>query len=133
MHEYYLFHIKHDIYQLYKKNCYPLYQTLKNIYHLKAEDLNYGRNLYRQLCVTFNLKIVNEYLDKRYYLIYYKKNMYYFINSYTKEKTLVKVGYSRIYIKSNVNLPKIIEIFKFYNQKIFVCNFKTGDYFWLTK
>lgn len=134
MHEYYLFHIKQDIYDICKNDGYMLYQTLENIYKLKKKNLNYGISLYKQLCIPFNLEILNDFLLKKYKKQLKKsKNKYLIINNYICEKTLLKLGYSRIYIKTNVNLPQILKTFEFYNQKIFVCEFKNRNFFWLTK
>ena len=134
MREYYLFHIKQDVYELYRNDGYMLYQTLENIYKLKAKNLNYGISLYKQLCIPFNLQILKNYLYKKYDN-HVKKigDIYLLVNNYICEETLVKLGPSRIYIKSNVNLPRILKVFEFYNQKIFICDFKNRDFFWLTK
>ncbi len=134
MREYYLFHIKQDIYDLHKNDGYMLYQTLENIYKLQKKNLNYGFSLYKQLCIPFNLEILKDYFNKKYDGHIKKNgNSFKIVNNYICEETLVKLNISRIYIKSNINLPRILKVFEFYNQKIFVCDFKNRDFFWLSR
>ena len=119
---------------MYSKNGYILYQTLESIYHLKKKNLNYGFSLFRQLCNPFDIKIIKTYIKFKYgKYIQSKNNRFYFKNNYINEITMVKLGYAHIRIKSNIILPKVLKIFEFYNQKIFVCDFKNKDFFWLSK
>lgn len=130
MRKYYLFHVKRDIYELYSKDGYMLYQTLESIYHLKDTNLNYGISLFEQLCIPFNVRIINTFFKKKY--LKEKSHNYIFINDYLKEKTIVKLGSSRIIVKSNVNLPEILNVLEFYNPRLFVCDFENHDFFWLS-
>ena len=134
MREYYLFHIKQNIYDLYYLDSYILYKNLETVFKLKEKDLNYGFSIYRQLCISFDIKILKKFLNRKFlHHVKNKNNTYTIINNYVKEKTIVKLGFSRITIKSNVSLPPILKMFSFYNQKIFVCDFKNKDFFWLNE
>ena len=109
MRKYYLFHVKRDIYELYSKDGYMLYQTLESIYHLKDTNLNYGISLFEQLCIPFNVRIINTFFKKKY--LKEKSHNYIFINDYLKE---------------------ILNVLEFYNPRLFVCDFENHDFFWLS-
>ena len=131
MKKYYLFYIKKDIYETYKNNGYLLYKVLENIYNLKKSHIKYGKNLYEQLCIPFNINIIHNYLKKKYSFLINKNKKYWFINSYTNEITMIKLGYSLIIIKTNVNFPKILKTLEFYSSSLFICDFKNRNFFWL--
>ena len=132
MRKYFLFIIRKDFYSVYKDNANILFLTLDNIYKLKIPNLTYGVSIYNQLCQTFNIGVINNYLknkNRKYIKSYYNK---FFINDiYAKEKTCVQVNHSCIVLKTNSNMPYVLQIFKWYNQHIFVCDFENNDYFWL--
>ena len=132
MKKYSLFYVKNDIYNMYKHNSYILYQTLKSISDLSSKNIRYGKSLYEQLCIPYDLKIINKYLLNKYTLLIRKNNKYWFINSYTGEHTLVKLKYSRIIVETNTDYPEILKVLSFYSYKLFVCDFKFDDYFWLS-
>ncbi|MEG2311099.1 MAG: hypothetical protein RSB72_00155 [Bacilli bacterium] len=133
MHIYYLFHINPDVFDIHFNDGYILYKTLENIYNLDAKNFEYGISLYNQLCTIFNIEILDKFLANKYDSKIKKTHHVYILNNdYIGETTFLKIGASRIYIKSNINLPSIIRDFAFYNQKIFVCDFTNSYFFWLS-
>lgn len=118
MFEYHLFIIK-------EKNLYKSFDLYNILYELSTmrECLNYGVSLYKQLCIPFRTSILSNYLNDRYNLS--RKKVFYIENS------IVILKPSRIIIKSNHYMPNIIKIFNLYNRNIFVCDFKSENYFWL--
>ena len=118
MFEYHLFIIK-------EKNIYKSFDLYNILYELSTmrECLNYGVSLYKQLCIPFRTSILSNYLNDRYNLS--RKKVFYIENS------IVILKPSRIIIKSNNYMPNIIKIFNLYNRNIFVCDFKSENYFWL--
>ena len=134
MRKYYLFIIRKDFYSIYKDNASILYLTLENIYKLKNKNFTYGISIYNQLCQTFNVSIINNYLKNKNKKYIKKYNSKFFINDvYAGQKTCIQVNYSCIVLKTNSNMPYVLQIFKWYNANIFVCDFENKDYFWLNE
>lgn len=126
MTKYYLFIIKNDTYKVYKNNPKYLYEIINTLYHLKYSDLNYGINLYNTLCDTFSVKLLKNYIVDRFNTRTYKKRI-----KLNKEKTYIRLNYSKVEIETDLKIPPIFKIFNIYNKKIFVINFKEKRYFWL--
>lgn len=131
MRIYYLFLIKKDYVRIYRKNGLVLYRTLENLFHLKEYDFSYGLSIYEQLCQTFAVTVLQNYIGGRFVVKPIgKKAMQ--IHSVI-ETTILEINPSCVIIKTNRNFPDIFKIFHIYNRHIFVCDFKNGDYFWLSE
>lgn len=131
MRKYYLFMIKNDYYQVYKRNSQVLYRTLENLYQLSKPNFQYGVSLFDNICQPFSVKLLNNYIKNRIpYQMYSDKVIE--LHS-TQEKTKIQINYATIIIISNVNFPSILKIFNIYNKRIFVCDFRNQDYFWLNE
>lgn len=132
MRKYYLFLIKKDFCAIYKNNAYNLYTTLDNIYRLKNKNFSYGISIYNQLCKPFDVDVITNYFNnknKKYIKKYHNK---FFINDvFANQKTCIQINHSCIVLKTNSNMPYVLQVFKWYNQSIFVCDFNNNDYFWL--
>lgn len=128
MYNYYLFIINNNAYKLYKNNPTYLYEILNTLYRLQGNDLIYGINLYKNICDTFSVKLLNNYLKERFNVKYDKK---YIVITNRNRKTRIKINYSRVIMKTNIKLPDILKIFNIYNKKIFIIDFKNNKYFWL--
>ena len=124
MRKYYLFNIKKEVYEYYKKNKHELYNNLKCLSKLKKEDFNHGVSLFHQLCEPFDVDLLNNYLIDKYKLISYN-------GKFELKNTYIYLKSSRIIVKTNVNLPGIFLDFKCYNRLIFVIDFEMKDYFFL--
>lgn len=128
MYKYYFFIINNNSYKIYKNNSEYLYKILNTLYHLKETDLEYGVSLYNQICDTFSVKLLKNYIRERFNIEV--ENDYIVLKS-DKEKTKLKIKHSRVIIKSNKKNPEIFRIFNIYNKKIFVVEFKLKKYYWL--
>lgn len=129
MRKYYLFIIQKNYYNQYKNKPYVLYKILESLKDIKTYDFSYGLNIYQELCVPFSVKLLNNYLTNR--IGYQKINKKIIKLNSNFEDTYLKINYSRVIIKTNINRPQIFKIFNIYNKKIFVCDFEQKDYFWL--
>ena len=119
---YYLFIIK-DVYNSYNDEF--LYEILYKLKNIKKEEYNYGINIYNTICNLFDVRILKNYLNKKYSLR--EKN-----NKYYLDKTNyfnIKKSYSLI--NGDKYLREILCIFYIYNKNIFVCNFDKKNYFWI--
>ena len=129
MRNYYLFIVKTEFYETYLSNSLSLYKTLENLYYFSNKNLRFGLTLYTQLCEMHKIETLEGYFkDKKYPK---EKEYYKLFSSNNDEKTYIKVRPSVIEIKTNKNVPNIFKVFHYYNSKIFICDFKRGDYFWL--
>ena len=128
MYTYYLFIINNNAYKMYKNNPNYLYNILTTLYNLKSNNLIYGINLYNNICDTFSVKLLNNYLNERFYIRRYKD---YILLKNTEEETKIKIKSSRIVIITNKRIPNIFRILNIYNKKIFIIDFKNKEYKWL--
>ena len=119
---YYLFIIKN---KYYKVSAEYLYKLLYKIKYIKKEEYNYGISIYYDICNFFNIKIIKNYLNKKY-KIQEKNNKY-----YLDENNYFEIRNSYCLINNKKYLREILCIFYIYNKNIFVCNFDKNSYFWL--
>lgn len=133
MRTFYLFKIKKTIKDKTQNNAYSLYKALESIYHLNKKELNYYYDYFTELRDTFNKKyldasIYNAYKD---YYTYTKVNNYHIINDYfSGEKTKLIVKKNYLCLKSTKSFPEFLKSMQ-NSTNIFVCDFKSRDYFWL--
>ena len=96
MKKFYLFEIRKEFYQVYKKNSFVLYKTLENLHNLQRENLNYGISLFNQICNIIDKKNINNKL-----IDYIKINDdKYLVNEYNEE-TIITI--KNTYICYNTN------------------------------
>ena len=119
---YYLFIIKGDYYKGSDKYLYELLYKLK---HMKKEEYNYGISIYYNICNLFDIKILKNYLNKKYKLKEKNNKFYLDINNYFEIRRSCSI------INNNKYIREILCIFYIYNKNIFVCNFDKNIYFWL--
>ena len=130
MRKYYLFIITNDYYKNYKTRPHVLFNTLSNLYTLKTRNLSYGVALYKSICSFFSKNILINYIERKYKHYHINKKI---IRIKSKDEvTSVQINYSCVVILSSVNFPEILKTFYIYNKKIFVCDFYSGDYFFLS-
>lgn len=125
---YYLFIINNNAYKLYKNNPKYLYDILNTLYRIKGNDLVYGINLFNSICNIFTTKLLINYLEERFYT---KKHKEYIILKNNSELTKIKIKPSRIVIKTDKKIPNIFRLLNIYNKKIFIVNFRNGEFKWL--
>ena len=134
MKVYYIFKIKKEFVHLYEEVPSVLYNILRSIYYLDKESVEYGYNLFNQLIST-----LNKYeLDKELYIElhknapYIKKNDIHIINNlYNDEVSRLRINnfFMRLELDQDYS-----SFYKYLNNKeknLFVCNFKTTDFFFL--
>jgi len=135
MRIFYLFQITEQFEKMYRNNPSELYKILDEIRNLPCDNYLYGLSLYKQLCIPFNKKNINEYIYNRncnaYYYQYTKFKHSVFIRDINEKTTLI-IKYVYLHIETNVNYPYFLKSFK-NNNNIFVCDFNNQDYFWLNK
>ena len=119
---YYIFSIKDNYFKNNSKYLYELLCTLKNIH---KENYSYGVGLYYNICNLFDTNILNNYLKSKTNL-YQKDNKFYF-----DDKNYLEVRRSCC-ITASRYLKEVLCIMYIYNKNIFVCNFNSDEYFWLS-
>lgn len=129
MRKYYLFIIREDYYRKYRKKPQVLYKALYYLSKTNEYDLNHGFYLYDKMCNTFSVKLLNNYIKNKYSYQMITNKIIHF-NSMI-ENTLIQINYSCVIILTDINLPEILKTLYIYNKRIFVCDFKNQDYFWL--
>ena len=122
MKKYYIFAINTEYYEIYKRNKHVLYNTLKNLYELDLDSLNYGLSIYNQLCVPINNKILESYYSD------YK----YIDNHFMIDNSIIEINRSCIILLTDENNMRALKNLHYYNFPLFVCDFKNDDYFFLT-
>jgi len=127
--KYYLFTIKKEYYEIYKKNPLVLYKTIENLYKLKKDDLSYGITLYNQICDIIDINRLKNYFNH----IKEKSNGNKYLIKLNNQFTFFDFHYSCIICKSCKNYPTVFNTLNYYNKYIFVCDFYNRDYFFLNK
>lgn len=121
--KYYLFVIRKEYY---KKNDQYLYSMLENLKFMNKENYNYGFSIYHSICYFFNDDILKNYLRKKYELKCIDDTYY------LGDDTTLTITKSYACIKTDKHLRELLCIFYVYHKDIFICNFDTKEYFWLT-
>lgn len=129
MRKYYLFTIRKDYYDIYKKNPLVLYKTLENLYKLKKSDIDYGITLYNQICDVIDVDRLKNYFN---HMKMFKKDNKYLIKT-NCEFTVLCFHYACIICKTQKNYPMIFNTLNYYSKYFFVCDFYNHDYFFLDK
>jgi Protein of unknown function (DUF2522). len=137
MKEYYIFNLKKEFAKLYKDKQDELFYIFNRIYYMKEIDKEYGFNLFEQVCDFNDKEDLNDFIYE-----YYKDNVIYsktskdehIINDlYSNEVSILTVKNSNIRIESNIDNPSFLELLKKYNKDLFVCDFKSQEFFLLKR
>ena len=120
---------------LYKENPENLYKILNSIYKMKESELNYGYNLFKQICVTIDtLALSNKlYLKMHNDLVYTKIDNEHIINNlYKDEVSVLKIKKSHLFLDCNTSYSSFFNFLNTFNSNFFVCDFQSGDFFFLS-
>ena len=134
MRRFYIFSIREELLTLYKDNASNLYKILESIYKMKENDLTYGYNLFKQICVSIdNLGLNNKlYLKMHNDLVYTKINNEHIINNlYKDEVSILKIKKSHLIIDCNNSYSSFFAFLNQDNKNYFVCDFQNNDFFFL--
>jgi hypothetical protein len=135
MRRFYIFSVRDELMGLYKDDPSNLYKILNSIYNMNESDLTYAYNLFKQLCMSIdNLTINNRlYLKMHNDLVYTKFDNEHIINNlYKDEVSILKVKKSHLVLDSNSSYSSFFSFLNQNNANYFICDFKTGDYFFLS-
>ena len=116
MRVYYLFVIKKELYETYKKHESTLYKTLEKLYFSSLEEYNYALVIYYQLCEIIKVTHLSLYFEEKEF--FKTKEGYEFRNRETKEHTYIQITPSYIKIKTNKNYSELFRICLYYNSNI---------------
>lgn len=133
MRVFYIFNIKPEIRELYTDNYLVLYSVLKQLYNLNKLNIDYGYSLYRQLINSIDKLELDNFLFLKLHqdAPYSKRNNKHIINNlYKDEISVLEVKRAYIKIEAEQNAISFFNILYMYND-YFVCDFETGDYFFL--
>ena len=103
MRKYYLFIIKREYYDLYKRDSHALYKMMKNLKNMKSFDFQNGIKIYKEICVPFSVKLLNNYINKKINHLRFNKKKILIKTSF--EETYLELNYSCIVIKTSINMP----------------------------
>ena len=135
MRRFYIFNIRLELMNLYKENPENLYKILNIIYKMKESELNYGYNLFKQICVTIvTLALSNKlYLKMHNDLVYTKIDNEHIINNlYKDEVSVLKIKKSHLLLDCNTSYSSFFNFLNTFNSNFFVCDFQSGDFFFLS-
>ena len=134
MRVYFIFDIKEEFINLYKDNERVLYNILKQIYYLDKEEVEYGYNLFKQLINPIDKLKIDKYLFLKLHqdIPYSKRNNIHYYNSlYRDEVSRLTVKKSYIKIEAEQISSSFFDYLNDLNPRLFVCEFKYQDYFFL--
>ena len=123
MKKYYIFSIKNNF-----NDSYVLYKMLESLYNLKFENIEYGLELYNEICNLIDKEKISFCLNK-----YIKINNSKFLINELIEESVVNVRTSCITYNTNLDLPPSFNRISNYDKNLFICDFNNKKYFWLDK
>ena len=135
MRRFYIFSIREELLVLYKDNPSNLYKILESIYKMKDDEITYGYNLFKQICVRVdNLEISNRlYLTMHNDPIYTKLDNEHIINNlYKDEVSILNIKKSHIILDCNNSYSSFFNLLNKYNKNYFICDFNENDFFFLS-
>ena len=134
MRRFYIFSIREELLVLYKDNQSNLYKILESIYKMNKDDITYGYNLFKQICVKVdNLELSNKlYLKMHNDPIYTKLDNEHIINNlYKDEVSILNIKKSHIVLDCNNSYSSFFIFLNKYNKNYFICDFNEHDFFFL--
>ena len=134
MRRFYIFCIRDELISLYKDSSSNLYKILNSIYTMDESELTYAYNLFKQICISIDTLSLNNklYLKMHNDLVYTKLNNEHIINNlYKDEVSILKVKKSHLVLDSNSSYSTFFNFLYQFNENLFICDFKNGDYFFL--
>lgn len=134
MRVYYIFKIKNEFVNLYKDAPSTLYSILRNIYYLDKDSAQYGYNMFNQLIQTIDKNKLDRdiYIKMHKDIPYIKQKDIHIINNLYKDE-VSRLRINNFYMKLVLD-QEFSSFYKYLNEKednLFICNFKTTDYFFL--
>ena len=136
MKELYIFNVKEEFYKLYREKPSELFFIFNRIYHMKLSDKEYGYNLCSQISNFLDKSKINEVIKDKYKdkIMYSNNGNEHIINNlFLNEISILTIKNSNIKIESNVEKPAFLEDLRDLKLKLFVCDFKNQDFFFITK
>ena len=135
MRRFYIFSIREELMTLYKENPSNLYKILDGIYKMSPNDLTYGYNLFKQICIPIDTLFLNNnlYLKMHNNLVYTKIDDEHIINNlYKDEVSILKIKKSHLVLDCNNSYSSFFNFLNTYQGNMFVCDFQKEDYFFLS-
>ena len=124
MKVYYIFKIKDEFVKLYSDTPSVLYNILKTVFYLDKEEVEYGYNLFTQLIVPFKKLHQDIPYSKR-------KSTHYINNFYLNEVSRLNVNNYYLKLEVEQNFSSFFKILNREDKNLFVCSFKSTDFFFL--
>lgn len=135
MRRFYIFNVRNELMSLYKENPDNLYKILNSIYKMNESEITYGYNLFKQICNSLDTLELNNklYLKMHNDLVYTKIDNEHIINNlYKDEVSVLKIKKSHLLLDCNHSYSTFFQFLNHYQDNFFVCDFKTGDFFFLS-
>ncbi len=135
MRIFYIFNINKNFYNLMKNNPYHLFKAMEDIHSFDCNDADMAYDLFNQIASPFdksliNNKIFNASKDNDFYSKFH--NVHRIQNKYIPEDSMLVVNKAFLLLESNILKPTFLTELKEY-KKLFVCDFKNKDYFWVNE
>ena len=135
MRRFYVFSVRDELMTLYKENPDNLYKILNGIYGMDKSELTYAYNLFKQICSSIDTLVLSNklYLKMHNDLVYTKIDNEHIINNlYKDEVSVLKIKKSHLVLDCNNSYSTFFNFLDNYDSNFFVCDFKSGDYFFLS-
>lgn len=134
MRTYYIFNVNEHFSYMYKNKPFKMYKILEEIYHTKEYDIMLTYHVFEQVASPFYKNVLNEFIYHNYKFKpgYTIKGNVHIINN-NSEVSKLTINNSNIKIRTLNNYSCFFELLANYDDNLFVCDFNSKDYFWLSK
>lgn len=135
MRIYYVFDIKKELINLYKKTPSALYNILNQMYYMHKDEMGYGFNLFKQIVNPLDKNEIDKmiYISLHTQMKYSKKGNEHILNNlYLDDISILRVKKTHILINCNKSFTEFFTILNHLNKDLFICDFINQDYFFLS-
>ncbi len=119
---------------VYIKKPEALYNLLCQLNNLERSNFEFGYQIYEQISIPFNEKVINNFIKARCQkeLLYENiGNVHIICNNNINQKSKITIFKSHIKVQTNDEISFIINLFNEYSNSLFICDFEHKNYFWI--
>ncbi|MBQ8131820.1 MAG: sporulation inhibitor of replication protein SirA [Bacilli bacterium] len=135
MRVYFIFQIKEEFRKLYEGRESKLFSILKSIYRLSMDEVEYGYTLLNQVTSCIDQDLINRdlYVHLHREAPYsYKNGIHYYNQLYKNEVSRLVVKHHFMKIEVDQEKSSFFPELESFHKNLFVCDFHTSNFFYIS-